>query len=903
MLRSAKPQATRVALGLAILVGFGCGDSAGPDASVHGRSPGTSDGQATSVQVSPTSASLEEGANTPLSCLALDPRGVAVTAPHAWLISDPGVATISASGAVTGVRAGTAFATCDVAGKTATATITVTSSPVALVEVTPGAGVVVVGASMQLAATPLDSNGSVVPGYGVQWSSADSTIATVSGTGAVVARAAGTASILASSGGKASLAKINVATKTPAPVGSVSIVLNDSTLNAGQLAHATATTIDINGQVVSGRSITWSVDDPSVISAVSTSGDKANVTGRHQGTTTLRATCEGKSASVPVVVATSPVQTVTVVLAATTIFPGQTTQANATLTDALGNVLTGRTVTWASLDQSIATVSAVGVVTGISTGAVIIRATSEGKTGDGTETVGVAPVATVSVSLANPNLAPGQTTQATAVPKDASGTPLTGRSVSWASLSPSIATVSVTGAVTAVAAGSATIRATVESKTGDAALTVGTTAAPVSPKVARVSVQLSKSSLVVGDSTQATAAAFDSTGAAVTNVSVSWSTASTTLAQVDGTGKVKSMATGSTAVVATVNGVTGNAGLTITSAPALATPVSGTAAQVLAVVGPTVAVAQVPSAFSSYESRFKFYIDSQWNVFGPRWDAGNSISGYERAAIYYTWWARTGDTTYLSRAHATAVNYRDNYLIPAGYATSPHWSQMESLYLDWLVTGDAASRDAVVQVANKFVAFDPYLDKLTTDWLENRVQTRVMMSWWMAEKIQGKGSQWTAYLDEAIPRVLAMQNADGSFTFPIATCNGSLNYMSGMLADFLTRVYDQRGASYNPQILAAMTKLGNYLWSTQWRGTATPTDKSFNYVSLLCMGTGRPTSAPDLNGLMLPLFGWLGQKTGDATWFTRGDQILAGMAGADLELYRQFSESYSSSFRYFGYRP
>jgi hypothetical protein len=156
-------------------------------------------------------------------------------------------------------------------------------------------------------------------------------LATVSPTGAVVGHIEGTASVIAVSGGKAAYAKINVAKQPPAPVGSISIRLDDQTLNVGQLAHASATTTDVNGQVVTGRSITWSVDKAPVISAVSTSGDKANVTGRGQGTAVLRATSEGQSASVTVTVAMAPVQTVSVNLASTNILRGQTTQATAQL--------------------------------------------------------------------------------------------------------------------------------------------------------------------------------------------------------------------------------------------------------------------------------------------------------------------------------------------------------------------------------------------------------------------------------------------------------------------------------------------------------------------------------------------------------------------------------------------
>jgi hypothetical protein len=84
-----------------------------------------------------------------------------------------------------------------------------------------------------------------------------------------------------------------------------------------------------------------------------------------------------------------------------------------------------------------------------------------------------APVATVTASLASSALTVGQTTQATAVALDAGGAVLADRPVTWSSLNPAIATVSTSGLVTAVAAGTVAIRATVETKNGDTpALTV-----------------------------------------------------------------------------------------------------------------------------------------------------------------------------------------------------------------------------------------------------------------------------------------------------------------------------------------------------------------------------------------------------------------------------------------------
>jgi len=81
-------------------------------------------------------------------------------------------------------------------------------------------------------------------------------------------------------------------------------------------------------------------------------------------------------------------------------------------------------------------------------------------------------VASVAVTPDRASLAPNANVQLTATPKDASGNNLSGRSVTWASSSDAVATVSQAGLVTAVAAGSATITATSEGKSGTATITV-----------------------------------------------------------------------------------------------------------------------------------------------------------------------------------------------------------------------------------------------------------------------------------------------------------------------------------------------------------------------------------------------------------------------------------------------
>jgi hypothetical protein len=153
---------------------------------------------------------------------------------------------------------------------------------------------------------------------------------------------------------------------------------------------------------------------------------------------------------------------------------GGTVQLSAALQDAGGEPLSGRTVTWTTDNAQVATVSATGLVTGVAVGSATVTATSEGKSGTShvTVTAAPAPVASVEVAPATATVSVGSTVQLTATPEDAAGQPLTGRTVTWTTDNAQVATVSGAGLVTGVAAGTATITATSEGRSGTASVTV-----------------------------------------------------------------------------------------------------------------------------------------------------------------------------------------------------------------------------------------------------------------------------------------------------------------------------------------------------------------------------------------------------------------------------------------------
>jgi len=78
---------------------------------------------------------------------------------------------------------------------------------------------------------------------------------------------------------------------------------------------------------------------------------------------------------------------VTVTPPSASVSAGQTVQLTATVKDASGNTLTGRTVTWTSSSIAAATVNGSGLVTGVAAGSTTITATSEGHSGTAAITV------------------------------------------------------------------------------------------------------------------------------------------------------------------------------------------------------------------------------------------------------------------------------------------------------------------------------------------------------------------------------------------------------------------------------------------------------------------------------------------------------------------------------------
>ena len=188
------------------MLAWACGDDS-PTASPPVPDPP----RPTTVTVGPATTELTAlGATVQLTAEVRDQNDRVMAGTTAtWTSSDSSVATVDASGLVTGVAEGVATITASAGEASGSAEVTV-MQPVASVEVSPAAETVGLGSTLQLTAEGFDENGDTVEGAEFSWDSSDNSVATVDASGLVTGVAEGMATITAGAGSGEGTAEITV---------------------------------------------------------------------------------------------------------------------------------------------------------------------------------------------------------------------------------------------------------------------------------------------------------------------------------------------------------------------------------------------------------------------------------------------------------------------------------------------------------------------------------------------------------------------------------------------------------------------------------------------------------------------------------------------------------------------
>lgn len=331
------------------------------------------------VTITPNAFTIAVGSTTQLAATAADANGHAIEkTSFTWSSSNPGVASVDGSGRVRGVSVGTATITARAGNRTASATVTVSSTPVGSVSVSPAEASVQAGSAVQLTAQVKDPAGNILKDRPVTWSSSDTTVATVSVSGLVRGIKAGAATITAASGGKSGSAQVMVTAAPSSQVARVEITPAADTLDAlGAKTQFTARAYGGDGGLLSGARITWISLHPNI----ATVDSMGIVTARAVGAALIvaAAPCCGKADTARVLVR-QVAASVEVSPTSRGIEVGASYRLEATAKDANGHVVPDAKFSWTSSNSSVAVVDQTGLVTGIAIGSATITVTSSGKT-------------------------------------------------------------------------------------------------------------------------------------------------------------------------------------------------------------------------------------------------------------------------------------------------------------------------------------------------------------------------------------------------------------------------------------------------------------------------------------------------------------------------------------------
>jgi uncharacterized protein YjbI with pentapeptide repeats/uncharacterized protein YjdB len=426
-----------------VVVGCAGGDPAGPP-------------EPTAITVAINEASVVVGASTRVQATVMANTQSIPGAPVSWSSSTPSVAVVSTDGTVTAVGRGTTRIIATLGGISGGTDLTVVG--VRSITLTSSRPTIFVGEALALTAA-VDADPGVSPA--VAWSSSMPAVATVSANGIVTAVAAGTSVISASQLGSSGSVSIRVAL---VPVATVVVSPANATLLPGATQTLVAAIQDSTGAPLTGRAVTWASANP----AVATVNSSGTVTAVAAGSVAISATAEGRSAMASVTVL-PPVATVSVSPGSGNIPVGWILPFTAVARDAGGNVLTGRAVTWSSSAPSVASISAIGVATGVSPGTTVVSATVEGRVG--TATVSAVSVA-VRVSSDSLVTAVGDTVRLRAELRTSRDSLLPGI-ITWRGGDSTVARIDAGGLLTARSAGSMDVTATAGALTARIPVNVG----------------------------------------------------------------------------------------------------------------------------------------------------------------------------------------------------------------------------------------------------------------------------------------------------------------------------------------------------------------------------------------------------------------------------------------------
>ena len=453
-----------------------------------------------------------------------------------WTTSDENIATVSESGLVTAVAVGEVTITA-----TSQSTPEISTTCRVSVVPTPVASITLSQTSVSLKATETVSlTATVAPETAtvkdVIWTSDNPEVATVDENGVITAVAVGSTSvsaIAADNNGAMGTCQVTVI-----PTTATGIAIEDPVSTTFKARETIQLFAIVTPDNASDKTVTWTSSNPEI----ATVNESGLVSAVSVGDVTITATnSAGQKASINLTVEKTLAESIVLNTTSVQLKVGEENSLTVSFSPA---TTTDKSITWSSSNTNVATVSETGLIKAVALGESVITAkTNDGSNLSVTCNVKVIPTLVKSVVIDYD----GSTTlkvrdklqlSARVLPEDA-----TDKTIAWRSLNPTMASVSETGLVTALAIGNVTITATTTNgQTDQIEFTVVPT--PVSAiTFDKTSVKLKATETV---KVIATVVPEDAT-----NKNINWTSSNNSVVSVDADGVITAVAVGEAVITAT----------------------------------------------------------------------------------------------------------------------------------------------------------------------------------------------------------------------------------------------------------------------------------------------------------------------------------------------------------------
>jgi hypothetical protein len=351
---------------------------------------GSSSVDLTSIQITPVRSEIAKNTSAQFTATGTFRNSTTqdLTGQVTWTSSAGSIATINAAGLATGIAPGATTIAATLGAITGATTLTVDTSSLTTIEVTPASPSIAKNTKVQFTATGHFSDGDAQNlTKQVTWASSAGSTATVDTTGLATGIAPGATTITATLGGVTGSTTLTVDTSTLTSI-AVTPVNPAIAVNTKQQFTATGRFSDGDTQNITQQAI-WT----SSVGAIATIDAVGLATGIAPGATTIAATLSGVSGSATLIVNTSALTTieVTPVNQSITVNGIQQFTATGNFSDGSRQDLTSQQVHWTTLPVNIVTVDANGLATGIASGSTAVTAALSGISGATTLTVNAAP--------------------------------------------------------------------------------------------------------------------------------------------------------------------------------------------------------------------------------------------------------------------------------------------------------------------------------------------------------------------------------------------------------------------------------------------------------------------------------------------------------------------------------